>query len=114
MTNKSSDDDERHYYVVEGLRELRHKWPAWGTLERADAVVWLRNEGLSLRKLAKIAGCTEGTIRNYEILGQVPAFWRQAHIENRFSMRQLVALWREGQKGAPRDDKGNDEDDDFE
>jgi hypothetical protein len=63
----STDKDARHYY----LRELRRELPAWGTLERAHAVVRLRNEGYSLRPLAEIAGCSEGTIRNYEILGRV-------------------------------------------
>jgi hypothetical protein len=102
MTEKSSRDDERHYYILERLRKLLHEWPAWGTLDRADAVVWLRNQGLSLRKLARTAGCTEGTIRNYEILGQMPHHWKQALIEGQFSMRQLVALWRAEQKRVPR------------
>jgi len=62
--------DERHYNIVHNLRELLYKWPAWGTWERDTSVVRLRNEGLSLRKLAKTAGCTEGTIRNYELLGR--------------------------------------------
>jgi hypothetical protein len=71
MTEKSSRDDERHYYIVQSLRELRFKWPAWGTLERATSVVRLHNEGLSLRKLARIAGCSEGTIRNYDLLARL-------------------------------------------
>lgn len=50
MTEKSSRDDERHYHMIQRLRELLHKWPAWGKVERADAVVQLRNEGLSLRR----------------------------------------------------------------
>ena len=102
MTDKSSDDDERHYLILERLRERRYRWPAWGTLERADSVVWLHNQDLSLRKLAKVAGCCEGTMRNYEILGQVPDYWRQAHIESRFSMRRLVQLVREAQKRVPK------------
>jgi hypothetical protein len=98
MTEKSSRDDERHYYIVQSLRELRFKWPAWGTLERGDAVVWLRNEGYSLRKLAKIAGCGEDTIRNYDLLGRTTSHWRKAHIDNEISMRRLLQLAREDLK----------------
>lgn len=114
MTEKSSRDDERHYYVVERLRELLYKWPAWGTLERADAVVRLRNEGFSLRKLARIAGCSEGTIRNYELLGRVPWEAKQMLFDGRVSMRQVVQVAREAQKGVPRDDDDNDDENDDE
>ena len=61
-------------------------------------VVRLRNAGYSLRKLAKIAGCTEGTIRNYEILGRVPPEAKQILYDGRVSMRRLVQLAREAQK----------------
>ena len=88
------DNDARYYY----LRQLLHEWPAWGTLERAASVVRLRNEGYSLRKLAKVAGCTEGTIRNYEILGRVPPAAKQILYDGRISMRRLVQLAREAQK----------------
>ena len=98
MTEKSSRDDERHYNIVQRLRELLYKWPVWGTLERADAVVWLRKEGLSLRKLARTADCSEGTIRNYELLGRTRYYWRQAHYDGRVSMRRLVQLAREAKK----------------
>jgi transcriptional regulator with XRE-family HTH domain len=88
------DDDARYNYC----RQLLHEWPAWGTLERANAVVRLRNEGYSLRKLARIAGCSEGTIRNYEILGRVPRAAKQILYDGRVSMRRLVQLAREAQK----------------
>lgn len=98
MTEKSSRDDERHYNIVQRLHELLHKWPAWGTLERADAVVRLRNEDLSLRKLARTAGCSEGTIRNYDLLGRTTSYWRKAHIDNKISKRRLVQLARDERK----------------
>ena len=82
------DNDARYNYC----RQLLHEWHAWGTLDRAGAVVRLRNEGYSLRRLGKIAGCSEGTIRNYELLGQVSDYWRQALIDGRISMRRLVQL----------------------
>jgi lambda repressor-like predicted transcriptional regulator len=116
MTDKSSADDERHYRILERLRELRYKWPAWGTLERAEAVVQLRNEGLSLRKLAKTAGCCEGTIRNYEFLGRAPWEAKQMLYDGQVSMRRVVQLAREAQKRVPNDnddDDDVDDDDDF-
>ena len=88
------DDDALYNY----LRELLHEWPGWGPLERADAVVRLRNAGCSLRKLAKVAGCSEGTIRNYEILGRVPWEAKQMLRDGRVSMRRVVQLAREAQK----------------
>jgi lambda repressor-like predicted transcriptional regulator len=94
------NDDERYQY----LRELLHEWPRWGTLERAAAVVRLRNEGYSLRKLAKIAGCSEGTIRNYEILGRVPWHAKKMLYDGQISMRRLVQLAREAQNAAASDD----------
>jgi hypothetical protein len=98
LTEKSSRDDEGHYYMIQRLRELPYKWPDWGTLERAEVVVRLRNEGLSLRKLAKIAGCSEGTLRNYDLLGRTRYYWRKAHIDNKISMRRLVQLASEERK----------------
>jgi hypothetical protein len=98
MTEKSSRDDERHYYIVQRLRELHFKWPVWGTWERGESVVRLRSEGVSLRKLAEIAGCSEGTIRNYELLGWARPYWKEELFEQRISMRRLVQLAREEQK----------------
>jgi hypothetical protein len=106
MTEKSSRDDERHYYIKQRLRELLYKWPAWGTLERATSVVRLHNEGLSLRKLARIAGCSEGTIRNYDLLGRTTSYWQNAHINDQISMRRLVQLARDERKrNRHRDDE---------
>ena len=84
------DNDARYQY----LRELLHEWPTWGTLERAASVVRLRNAGYSLRKLAKVAGCSEGTIRNYEILGRIPPAGQQFLYDGRVSMRRLVKAAR--------------------
>jgi hypothetical protein len=98
-------DDEQDYYFRESLRELRFQWDDWGTLERAASVVSLRKQGCSLRMLAWVACCSEGTIRNYEILGRTPNHWKQAHIEGRYSMRQLVQFARdEKMKRVPDDD----------
>ena len=94
MRKRPLNDDARNYY----LRELRREWPAGGTLERAGAVVRLRNEGYSLRQLAKVAGCSEGTIRNYEILGRVPPAGQQILEDGRISMRRLVKTVRKAQK----------------
>jgi hypothetical protein len=98
MTEKSSWDDERHYYLVARLRELRDHWDTWGTLERVESVVRLRNEGLSLRKLARTASCSEGTIRNYELLGRTRSYWKKALIDQGISLRRLVQLAREERK----------------
>ena len=83
----------RYYY----LEELLYEWPDWGTLERASSVVRLRNAGYSLRRLARVAACSEGTIRNYEILGRVPWEAQKIHYDGRVSMRRLVQLAREAQ-----------------
>jgi lambda repressor-like predicted transcriptional regulator len=72
--------------------------PPRGTLERAEAVVQLRDQGLSLRKLARTAGCSEGTIRNYEIRGRVPWQAKKMVYERRISMRKVVQAVREMQK----------------
>jgi hypothetical protein len=96
-------EDERRYY----LYEFCDRWGTWSSLNRADAVARLRNEGFSLRKLAKIAGCSEGTIRNYEILYQMPDHWQQVYVEGQYSMRQLVTHWRAEQKRL-RDEDGDD------
>jgi hypothetical protein len=61
-------------------------------------MVRLRNEGFSPRKLAGAVLCGEGTIRNYEILGQVPRAAKQMVYDRRISMRRLVQLAREAQR----------------
>jgi hypothetical protein len=96
----NDDEDERHCYILQCLRELLYRWPVWGTLDRAEAVVQLRNEGLSLRKLAKTAGCCEGTIRNYEFLGRVPWQAKRALSEGRITMRKLVQAARDAHQEA--------------
>ena len=80
------NNEARQHY----LHELRREWLRWGFLDRADAVVRLRNEGYSLRTLAKVALCSEGTIRNYEILGRVPPAAQLYLWEGRVSIRRLV------------------------
>jgi len=88
------NNEARYHY----LRQLMHEWPRWGFQDRAEAVARLHNEGYSLRKLAEIAGCSEGAIRNYEILGRAPWQAKQMLDDGRVSMRRLVQLAREAQK----------------
>jgi hypothetical protein len=88
------NNDARYHY----LRQLQGEWPRWGFLDRAEAVMRLRNEGYSLRQLAKVAGCSEGTIRNYEIVGRVPPTAHQILDDGRVSMRRLVQMVREARK----------------
>ncbi len=63
-------------------------------------MVRLRNAGYSLRKLAKVAGCSEGTIRNYEILGRIPPAGQQFLDDGRVSMRRLVKAARKARRAA--------------
>jgi hypothetical protein len=42
-----------------------------------------------------MAGCTEGTIRNYEILGRAPWQAKEMLYQRQVSMRRLVQLVRE-------------------
>ena len=64
-------------------------------------MVRLRDEGFSLGRLAKIVGCTEGTIRNYEILGRAPLEAKRILYDGRVSMRRLVQLVRASRKRIP-------------
>jgi hypothetical protein len=80
------------------LRRLQGEWPRWGFLDRAEAVMRLRNEGYSLRQLAKVAGCSEGTIRNYEIVCRVPPAAHRILDDGRVSMRRLLRMAREARK----------------
>lgn len=96
MTKKKRpmNDAARYNY----LRQLQGEWPRWGFLDRAEAVIRLRNAGYSLRQLAKVAGCSEGTIRNYEIIGQVPPAAHRILDDGRVSMRRLLQMAREARK----------------
>jgi len=67
-------------------------------------VVSVLHYGISMRKLAKILGCSEGTIRNYEIIGLLTAPYKQALLEGRYTARQILALVRELQKREAEDE----------
>ena len=73
--------------------ELNRNWKVWSDLERGAVVVALRDYGVSHRKLAKIAGCSEGLIRNIEIVGLLPHHWKQYLLDGH-STRRVVAAWR--------------------
>ena len=73
--------------------EIYRNWKVWSDLERGQAVVRLRDTGVSHRKLAKIAGCSEGLIRHIEIVGRLTGQWRQYLLDGN-STRKVVAAWR--------------------
>lgn len=73
--------------------QIQRNWNIWSDLDRGDAIVLLRNQGESHRTLAKIAGCSEGTIRNMEIVGRLPWNWKQLYNRG-LSTRKIVAAWR--------------------
>lgn len=79
--------------ALEVVVELRDNWHTWSDLDRGDAVVALREYGVSQRKLAKIIGCSEGLIRHIEIVGRLPHHWKQYLLEGH-STRKVVAAWR--------------------
>ena len=64
---------------------------------RGDAIVRLLNEGASRRMLARVVGCSEGTIRNMEIVGLMPADWKRFLVGGR-STREILGLWRAEEK----------------
>jgi hypothetical protein len=88
------NDEARYHY----LRQLQSEWPRWGFLDRGEAVVRLRDEGYSLRTLAKVAGCSEGTIRNYEIVCRVPPAAHRLLDDGRLSIRRVVKAVRKERK----------------
>src|SRR5947209_18753092 len=78
--------------------DARMKWNEWGDLDRAEAVVHLRRWGLSFRVIAEIAGCSEGLIRNFELLGIAHPRDKQKLYERRITTRQLERLSRRQHK----------------
>lgn len=66
--------DEYH----EQLKYVVANWPDIGTLERGEALVRvLTFRFISMRGLAKIIGCSEGLIRDYEIIGLLTDRYKQ-------------------------------------
>ena len=86
---------EQYYQEV---RSIQTYWPQLGTLERGEAIVSLLKYPVSMRRLASIVGCSEGTIRNYEIIGRLTPPFKQALRDGRYSVRQIVGLVRRLQK----------------
>ncbi len=83
--------------LLYSLYQLRRNWSTWYDLDRGAAIVRLRDEGISLRKLAAIAGCSEGLIRHYEIIGRLPYSWKQYLVQG-YSARKVVGWWRAEQR----------------
>jgi hypothetical protein len=79
--------------AVKIAQDIRDNWKRWNDLERGAAIVLLRDTGVSHRKLAWIAGCSEGLIRNMEIVGRLPYAWKQYLLDGH-STRKVVAAWR--------------------
>ncbi|MDT8066634.1 MAG: hypothetical protein ROO76_00570 [Terriglobia bacterium] len=77
--------------------QINQNWKTWTDLERGEAVVRLRDYGVSHRRLARIAGCSEGLIRHIEIVGILPHHWKQ-YLYAGYSTRRIVAAWRAQQR----------------
>ena len=76
---------------------IRLYWHTWHDLERGAVIVCLRKAGLTHRELATIAGCSEGNIRNMEIVGLLPWSWKEA-LMNGHSTREVLKAWRAQQR----------------
>jgi hypothetical protein len=76
---------------------IRLYWHTWHDLERGAAIVRLRKAGFTHRELATIAGCSEGNIRNMEIVGLLPWSWKEA-LMNGHSTREVLKAWRAQQR----------------
>jgi hypothetical protein len=87
-----TDDANRKLRI--NRRTSTHKRPR----VRDTFRVRLRAEGYSLRQLAKVAGCSEGAIRNYEIVGKVPGEAHWILDDGRVSIRRLVQMVRKARK----------------
>jgi len=97
----SIEAESRQWFYDRYSREVVVKWQDWGPLERAEAILWLRKQGRSLRKIAASLHCSEGLVRHYEILANLPWQWKEALDQGRYSARQLAAMVRAArQKGG--------------
>jgi hypothetical protein len=74
-------------------QDMETNWERWHDLDRAEAVLALLDYGLSRRALARIARCSEGSIRNMEIVGRLPDPWKQ-YLREGHATRNVVAAWR--------------------
>jgi len=73
-------------------------WARLAPLDRAAAVVRYHSQGCNHRRLAKMLGCSEGTIRNYELLGRLTVQAQTMYYEGRISLRKLLRIAREQDK----------------
>ena len=64
----SIEAESRQWFYDRYSREVVVKWQDWGPLERTEAILWLRKQGRSLRKIAASLHCSEGLVRHYELL----------------------------------------------
>ena len=76
---------------------IRLYWNTWHDLERGEVIVRLRQAGATHRELAGIAGCSEGNIRNMEIVGRLPWYWKEGLL-NGHSTREVLKAWRAQKK----------------
>ncbi len=82
MAHKVQTEEDRYRQwqqeqYLEEVRWLIAYWPRLGTLERGEGVVSVLKYGISMRRLAKHVGCSESTIRNYEIIGLLTAPYKR-------------------------------------
>jgi len=92
---------EQQCFYDQYSREVAVKWQDWGPLERAEAILWFRKQGRSLRNIAASLHCSEGLVRHYEIIANLPWQWKEALDHGRYSARQLAAMVRAArQKGG--------------
>jgi hypothetical protein len=77
---------------------LLFNWAWNGAISNVGtAIIRLRNAGISQRKLALIAGCSEGLMRHLEIVGRMPYAWKR-FLEVGYSTRAVVGWWRQEQR----------------
>lgn len=84
--------------AVHLAQAMRTGWNQWTLAQRVHAVLRLRAT-VSQRKLAKIAGCSEGTIRNMEMVGRMPESGREL-LRRGYALRRVLRQWRALKKAA--------------
>ena len=110
----SIEAESRQWFYDRYSQEVVVKWQDWGPRERAEAILWLRKQGRSLRKIAAAPHCSEGLVRHYEIIARLPGQWKETLDHGRYSARQLVANVRAVRRAAANqrqrepDDEYND------
>ena len=98
MSYEDYSNPERPEWLREYLekaRSIQTYWPQLTPLERGEAVLMMLEYGISMRGLAKIVGCSEGTIRNYQIIGMLTDWSKRDVEEGRYPLRQIVRSIRQ-------------------